>query len=291
VLVLALAGGGTYASIRLKVFTPTKKLASVVGDQVTVATATLKHQEMTPVVGSMVYSPALTSSGQIVQPVASGDVISQSPAAGVVRKEGTKVALTVSKGPPPEPVPSLAGFKGSCAAVIAKLKAVDLTADCTTASSTTVDYGTVISYSPDTTAIEGSTVAVSVSSGPPVEDIANLAGSTCNGATVALQADGLKANCVNQTSSTVPTGQVISWTPTGTATEGSTITVNVSTGPPMVDVPTNLTQLSVSQAAQALTQAGLGETLVGPVFGTVYAANPPEGTSVPVGTTVTIYSR
>jgi serine/threonine-protein kinase len=149
----------------------------------------------------------------------------------------------------------------------------------------------VITWSPQGQVTEFSTVNVTVSSGPPTETIPSLTGSTCAGATTALTAVGLVAQCTNAYSTSIPNGQVISWTPTGTALEGTTIAISISEGPPPVTVP-DVSGDSVNQASNQLTNAGLVPgNLQGSLSGRVFQTNPPAGASVPQGTTVTLYTK
>jgi serine/threonine-protein kinase len=153
-----------------------------------------------------------------------------------------------------------------------------------------VKSGTVISWTPTGHATEFSTVDVTVSSGPPTETIPPLTGSTCTGATTALKAVGLLAQCTNAYSSTTPNGQVISWTPTGTAPEGTTVSVSISEGPQPVTVPP-VDGDTVAQAIAALEAAGLVPAADGPLVGSVFDSTPAAGASVAPGSTVTLYSK
>ncbi len=223
--------------------------------------------------------------------MAVGRIIRQTPRSGTSLKQGNTVSVVVSTGPPQVAVPSLAAITGDCPAAQAALTAAHLKSTCTHVNSTTVKSGTVISWTPTGHATEFSTVAVTVSGGPPTENIPSLTGSTCAGATTALQAVGLVPQCTNAFSATVPNGQVISWTPTGTALEGSTIAISVSEGPQPVTVPAGLIGMNVNQATAALENAGLVPAADGPLEGHVFDSSPEPGTSVPPGTTVTIYIR
>jgi serine/threonine-protein kinase len=153
-----------------------------------------------------------------------------------------------------------------------------------------VKAGTVISWTPTGQATEFSTIAVIVSSGPPTETIPSLTGSTCAGATTALQAVGLVPQCTNTYSSTVTNGEVISWTPTGTAPEGTIVAISISEGPQPVTVP-GVDGDSVAEAIAALESAGLVPAADGPLVGKVFDSSPTAGTSVLPGTTVTLYSK
>jgi serine/threonine-protein kinase len=282
ILIAAGAGGaGVYASSRTTLFTPTHRLPALSGLTATQATAAVRADKF--------HLRVLRHRSSTTVP--SGQVLRQIPAAGTRLKEGSKVSVIVSSGPPLVAVPSLTAVTGDCPAVVAALTAAHLQSACTdTTNSTTVAKGTVISWTPTGQATEGSTVTVVVSAGPPTETIPSLTGATCTGATTALTAVGLVAQCGNAYSSTVPNGQVISWTPTGTALEGTTVAVTVSEGPQPVTVPPVVGD-TVAQAQAALENAGLVPAANGPIVGHVFESTPAQGTSVLPGTTVTLYIK
>jgi eukaryotic-like serine/threonine-protein kinase len=281
ILVLALAAAAAaYEASRTKFFTPSHPFPSVTGLTPTRASALLRPDQLHLRVVGHRFSTTVTS----------GRILRQIPGPGTSLKEGSPVSVVVSSGPPPVPVPSLAALTGDCPAVVATLKAAHLVPVCTHANSTTVKAGAVISSTPTGTAIEFSTVHVVVSSGPPTETIPPLTGSTCAGATTALDAVGLVPQCTPAYSSTVTTGEVISWTPTGTAPEGTTIAISISEGPQPVAVP-NVEGDTVSDAISALEGVGLVPYADGPLVGHVFDSTPAPGASVLPGATVTLYSR
>jgi serine/threonine-protein kinase len=190
-------------------------------------------------------------------------------------------------------VPSLAGLTGDCPAASAVLTKAHLVPACTDTNSTSVAKGTVIDWNPKNSALYGSTITVTVSSGPPLENIASLTGQTCQGATTTLTAVGLVGACTQQyTTSGVPTGQVISWSPTGQAPEGSTVAIVISEGPPLVTVPASIVGETVAEAITTLQNANLVPgTDQGPLSGHVFDSDPSPGAQVPEGSTVTLYSR
>jgi serine/threonine-protein kinase len=112
-------------------------------------------------------------------------------------------------------------------------------------------------------------------------------------AQAALSAVGLGAAQNQETDANIPAGNVISTNPASgqPAPYGSTVTVNVSTGPPTVQVPNVLTE-SVPQATAALQAAGLNVAAVmGDPTHNVRAVRPPINTTVPVGSSVTLYTQ
>lgn len=221
--------------------------------------------------------------------VPQGTVITWSPSGQV--REGSVITVTVSSGPVLVSVPVLTGVSEDCSTVTSVLSAAQLQAVCSDVNSTTVPKGSVIDSSPTGSVPEGSVITVAVSSGPATETIPSLAGATCAGATTTLGRVGLHAQCTNAYNQTVPVGQVISWSPTGTALQGSTVDVKISLGPPPVIIP-NVVGLTVAQAINALEASGpVPGSDQGPLSGTVFDSDPSPGTSVPQGTSVTLYSR
>jgi len=167
--------------------------------------------------------------------------------------------------------------------------------------STTVRDGRILRQQPaaGTRLKQGSTVRVVVSSGPPLETVPSLKGLGCNGASRLLAVDHLRASCPALTaySSSVPTGQVINWSYGGRidpprAPYGATILVAVSKGPQPIAIP-NVVSDTYQQAVAALQQVGLVATeSSGPssqvAAGLVAGTDPPVGSQVPPGSTVTV---
>jgi len=127
--------------------------------------------------------------------------------------------------------------------------------------STTVPAGGILQQAPAAGRLvkDGSTVMVVVSSGPPpvaVPDLATVSGG-CAAVTAALTDHHLAARCATQASATVPSGQVISWSPAGTAPEGSTVTVELSSGPPEVPIPSLAGITTCAGVASALSAGHL----------------------------------
>jgi eukaryotic-like serine/threonine-protein kinase len=179
--------------------------------------------------------------------------------------------------------------------VTAALAPAHLHPDCLYEHSTQVPSGGVVDWNPKGTAPEFSVVKVWISQGPPIVSVPSLDGLTCAAATSTLQALGLVAKCADtRTTSGTPVGQVIpnSWTPSGGVPEGSTVTVPISQGPPLVQVPGVGPNETVTQIANALQALGLAAgQLYGPVGGTVFATNPSNPSQVPQGTTINIYTH
>jgi eukaryotic-like serine/threonine-protein kinase len=286
IVVLALAGTGTFFALKkakvILVPPPTYKLVSITGLTQAQAEAKLSHDQF----------PVIVNGHQTSITVPAGQILTQTPPAGEKLRRGSPVAVTVSSGLPTVAIPALATVAGDCPAITALLTPLHLVAACTDKNSTTVAKGTVIAWSPQGSAPYGSTISVLVSAGPPSETIPSLTGQTCAGATTTLSAVGLGANCTQQYSSSVPNTEVITWAPTGTALEGSTINIVISEGPQPVTIPSNLYGMTVSEAIAALQALGLTPVSGGgSLSGHVFLSSPAAGASVLPGTTVTLFSK
>ncbi|HUI04621.1 MAG TPA: protein kinase [Acidimicrobiales bacterium] len=283
VLVLAMGAGAAYFTMRtVKLLTPTHRVPVVTGLTVSQAQRAV-HRDRFHIVVTGHHTSTTVPDGQILR---------QTPGPKTKVKEGSNVDVVVSAGFPPVAVPSLAAVQGGCAAINAALAAAHLASACGPASSPTVPAGTVIDWNPKGTVAWGSTVTVTVSTGPPIETIPSLSGQNCQGATTTLQSVHLAASCVPEyTESGTPVGQVIDWSPATQAAEGATVTVHISQGPPLVPVP-NVVGQTVAQAITTLQNAKLVPgTDQGPLSGHVFDTNPAVGTQVPEGSTITLYSR
>jgi serine/threonine-protein kinase len=158
-----------------------------------------------------------------------------------------------------------------------------------------IPAGRVAQVSPSDRVVRNGTVDVRLSSGPVTHPIPSVAAESIQTATSDLQTAGFKvASGVAHThSTTVPKGKVAGTEPpTGkVADAGSTVTLVVSLGQPMVVVP-QIDGLPVSQAQAALTSAGFLNTSPQQVYnstvpsGDVISANPNQGASAVRGSTV-----
>jgi eukaryotic-like serine/threonine-protein kinase len=158
--------------------------------------------------------------------------------------------------------------------------------------------GIVVSESPaaGTKADKGSTVTLSVSSGPGNVSVPTVQGLTVAQATKVLKRAGLKvSNVVQQSSGRFADGQVTGTNP-GTARSvphGAGVTLFVSSGQPQKKVP-NVLGESQTQATEDLTRAGFNvrpsnqaASSQGDV-GNVISQSPSGNTTVPTGSQVTI---
>ena len=162
----------------------------------------------------------------------SGTVIGESPRGGSRAKKGSTVTLLVSSGPASVTVPNVKGQSSATAESTLLAKSFNVSTNYKHASAS---QGTVIGESPAAgqSVAKGSTVILTVSSGPSQLTVPNVAGDSLATASNKLGSDGLQVGSVSyQTSNSVPSGDVISTTPASGTQEpaGTSITLTVSSG-------------------------------------------------------------
>jgi len=213
----------------------------VAGDPVSMATAALTAD------GFSVSKDAQVHSNTVKE----GIVIGTRPAGRV--SKGTHIALLVSSGPFTSVVPDLQN--DSLATAQAALRALNLASTIAKVGSNS-PIGTVTGTVPvaGTSWPQTKTVAIQVSDGPPLPD---FVGENVQTAQQWAQQNGVTLNQQPDNTSQQASGIVTGQQPAAGATfqQGQTITVNVSTGPQEVSVPSP-DGLSTQQATQLLQQAG-----------------------------------
>ena len=201
-----------------------------------------------------------TLTQQTSNTLATGKVISQSPASGSSVPEDSRVNLVISSGPQMVTVPNveeLTQDAASTAITGAKLKVGTLTQQ----TSNTLATGKVISQDPASRSsmAEGSPVNLVISSGPQMVTVPNVEELTQDAASTAITGAKLKVGTLTQqTSNTLATGKVISQDPASRSSmaEGSPVNLVISSGPQMVTVP-NVERLTQDDATTAVTAAKL----------------------------------
>jgi beta-lactam-binding protein with PASTA domain len=188
----------------------------------------------------------------------------------------------------------------TCAQAATALQAAHFVPMCANPTySDTVPTSVLVGWSYGTTpnpakAPYGSTITLVPSEGHAPVDVPNIPTSySFAQAQAALQAVGLTATQNNESSTTVPSGQVISTSPASgqPAGYGSAVAINVSTGPPTTTVP-NVIGLSVAQATTALQGQGLSVSGVsGSPSNNVSGTQPSVGSTVPTGSSVQIFTH
>jgi eukaryotic-like serine/threonine-protein kinase len=288
VLVLALAAGAVVA-VHDKLFTPSHPVPTLAGLSLDQARAAAAKEHFTLHI----------ENGQKSITVGNGIIISQSPKAGKVLKQGAVLSVVPSIGPPAVAVPSLTGM--NCTQATVALTNAHLKGGCIAGQySDTVATGFAISWSYDgaqnpQTAPYGSIIDIVPSLGHGPVAVPTTISQTDNyqDALVLLQAAGLSGTEAYAPNANVPSGDVISLEPaSGTSVPyGSTVTVTVSTGPPTTTVP-NVYGDTVTQATNTLQGDGLTVSGVqGNPNGTATGTVPSGGTTVPTGSSVQIQAR
>ncbi|WP_225798716.1 Stk1 family PASTA domain-containing Ser/Thr kinase [Streptomyces sp. NK15101] len=222
-----------------------------------------------------------------------GTVMAVDPAPGErVRGNGT-VVLTLSRGPEVVKVPNL---KGRPLAEAKRLLEQEGLAPgvITKEFSDSVAQGSVIGSDPEpgTERSPDSAVALVVSKGSPI-DVPDVSGETVADATAVLQEEGLTVRVApERIDSPEEAGTVAAQSLAGgsRAAEGDVITLTVSKGPKLVEVP-DVTDESTADARAALEDAGFEVEVKKsfPYLGdTVASQSVKGGGTAPEGSTITI---
>jgi serine/threonine-protein kinase len=226
--------------------------------------------------------------------VVKGQVIDTDPQHGSEADKGSNVIIIVSKGPKSVTLPNLRGKSASQATQT--IVGLGLPVPTQTPITSKLPVGQVVRTDPKAGVIPPDTVVTLFVSTGNVK-VPNVVGMTCDGAKQALAASSLQGSCTNTPSDTVPVGQVISQSPAAgsQAPQGSTVSLQVSSGPSQVQVP-DVTNLDYPTAKQTLQGDGLhaqrSRCLASdPTIpdGTVVATDPPAGTMVDPKTDVTVF--
>ncbi|MBO8186058.1 Stk1 family PASTA domain-containing Ser/Thr kinase [Streptomyces spirodelae] len=223
-----------------------------------------------------------------------GHVISTDPKPGErVRKTGS-VTLTVSRGPHVVKVPELKGTPLSDAR--RQLKDAGLEPGTVKRRfDEETAQGSVITTDPrpGSKRRPGAAVALTVSKGAPVE-VPDVVGDEQSDAVKELKEAGLKVRIASErVHSEHDKGTVARQSPTdgSSLAKGETVTLTVSKGPDMVEVP-DVEGRSEDEATTKLEQAGFEVTVRRIFFGdTVFNQSPDSGEKAPRGSEVTIWLR
>ncbi|MFP3579501.1 Stk1 family PASTA domain-containing Ser/Thr kinase [Arthrobacter sp. fls2-241-R2A-200] len=120
-----------------------------------------------------------------------GTVLSQDPAQGTAVRHGTPVALVVSKGPQPIPVPDVRNLTQDEAVKALKDAGLTPVVAPETVNDKKVPQGSVVSQSPaNGTLAKGGTVTLTVSKGPKMVKVPSFIGKQANAAEKELRALG-----------------------------------------------------------------------------------------------------
>jgi len=185
-------------------------MPQVTGQQLTSAQAAIKHAGLVP--GKVKFVTSAT--------IGAGVVIATDPSAGASWPQPKPVTLTVSAGPP---FPNFVGQQKAVAEQWASANGVSLNE--VTAHSSSQPAGTILrqSLAPGHAFAKGQVITIDISPGPPMVTIPNVDGMRVGKALRTLQNLGFQVQ-VNRVG---PFATVFSFSPTGQAIKGSTITLFV----------------------------------------------------------------
>ncbi|WP_411376142.1 protein kinase domain-containing protein [Arthrobacter sp. MPF02] len=225
--------------------------------------------------------------------VPSGVVVGSEPEAGTEIRKFQPVSLIVSKGPQLFPLPQLEG------ATLNEAKNVLNTAEMALGTVTEefneeTPAGIVLAQdpAPGTPARRGTPVGMIVSKGPEPIPVPFVVGQDEDDAVDAIEAAGLNAEVAREEvfDRNIPEGAVVSQAPAGgTLTRGQTVTLTISKGPRMVEVPSYIGR-QAGEARRALEALGFEvrvNNILGGFFGTVRDQEPVD-TEVPEGSVITL---
>jgi serine/threonine-protein kinase len=224
-------------------------------------------------------------SSQHSNTVTSGNVISNSPSGNVT--SGATIVLTVSSGPRVITVPPVTGHSLAGAITLLRRSGLTVSAAPRNVGATGVATGTVTGTTPGagTSWPANKAVFVDVVAGPPVP---NLVGQSVQNIQNWAQQNGITL-VQNQVASTQPAGIIVAQSPApgGVLSQGESLTVSVSAGPPMVSVP-NIQGQNIDQATQELQAAGFQVAAHRVGFGKKVVIYNPTGTAAQ-GSTISVY--
>ncbi|GGZ31645.1 Stk1 family PASTA domain-containing Ser/Thr kinase [Streptomyces poonensis] len=223
-----------------------------------------------------------------------GNVISTDPEPGERIRDNGTVTLTISRGPETVKVPGLEGVGLNEAK--ARLKKAGLEPGMVTrAFSEDVPKGSVIATKPDagTERRSGSAIALTVSKGAPIE-VPDVTDTSVEDATEQLEDAGLEVRIAEgRVHSEFDEGQVAAQSPGEgkELAEGDTVTLTVSKGPEMIEVP-DVVGDSADEAKEKLQDAGFevkeDRGLLGFFSDEVKSQSVDGGDTAPKGSTITI---
>lgn len=226
-----------------------------------------------------------------------GTVISTDPEPGARIRGNDSVTLTVSDGPETVKVPDVKGSRLDKAKELLKTDGLE-PGLVTEAFSEDVLKGFVISSSPDagTERHAGSAVSLVVSKGVPI-DVPDVTGQDLDDARAELEEAGLVVEIsTSEINSEFDKGQVAAQSPgeDKQVADGDTVTLTLSKGPEMVEVP-DVVGASVDDARAELEEAGFevdeDRGLLGLFGDTVKSQSVDGGETAPKGSTITITIR
>jgi serine/threonine-protein kinase len=282
ILTLALIGALLYVILSGALAAEKKDVPRATGKQLVVARALMERA------GFEVQTERVRSSQPFDQ------VVDQDPNPGEQAGEGSTVTLEVSDGPGTVLVPPVANLRQGQAIEELEDAGLKVTVDSEFSDKVKKNFAirTVPSEGKEVT--KGTRVRLLVSDGPEQVAVPAVTGLSRESAEARLRDDGFGVS-VSEQESDEPEGDVIAQSPAaGTElTRGETVTITVSTGRPLVDVP-DVIGMNERSASSRLRSAGLEpvtqeRTVTDPAEdGVVVEQRPGAGTQVDKGRQVVI---
>lgn len=224
-----------------------------------------------------------------------GTILEQDPSAGGEAREGSTIRVVVS-GTQVAEVPDVRGEARDAAAQA--IEGAGFQVNVKEQESDANQKGLVLSQSPEggSKAALNSEVTITVGTGPPTVKVPDIPyGATQDDAAALLEKNNLKlGNVYSAPNDQIPEGGVIDQNPAPDTEveEGTAVDITLSSGPEQVKVP-DVTGKNVDRAARELASAGFSSTLVeqqsNEPQGRVIATDPPAGSMLDPGSTVTVY--
>jgi eukaryotic-like serine/threonine-protein kinase len=193
--------------------------------------------------------------------VPAGSVLKVTPIPGTTLKRGQVVTLVPSLGPPPRDIPPIKGMTQDAATKALQAAGFTVGTNPTQQFDKKVPLGDVVSWSPPgSTAPQGSTIDLVISSGPPPTPLPDVTGQPQKAAEKLLKKAGFLVTVVPGFSDTVAKGLVLNTDPPGGPDKqvpyGSTITLSVSVGPETFPCP-DFKGMTLDEARAAAKSYGL----------------------------------
>lgn len=243
------------------------------------------------------YGWTVTVEERHIDGTVAGELLEQRPPPGQVSGPGLNIELVRSLGPVPRQVPDLVGAtqdEADQAIAAARLTVGTVTE----VNDEEAEAGTVLeatiggeAASPGTEYPTGTVVDLVISAGPAPRVVPALVGLSRADAERALQPLALTLGVTEDFSETVPEGQIIGVSPAaGTQVpRGSTVTVTVSLGLPLIQIP-DLAGRPVLEAVDELSALGFTVRIEGAAEADVLGTRPQAGSQARLGASVTIVS-
>jgi serine/threonine-protein kinase len=220
-----------------------------------------------------------------------GLIIEQRPGPGAFLGEGDEVRVVVSRGPPPVAIPDVTGQPAAAAQAALEAAGFEVVVVREHNEEIATDIALRTNPVAGKKARPDSAIGLVVSDGPAPVPVPDVAGKSYDEAVAILAAKRLGAARKDVFSDSVAAGTVIGTEPASgqPAARDSVVTVVVSKGPEMVQVP-NVVGMSVEAASSTLASAGLTPDVENYGPGKVVRAQAPTGGNiVKKGSKVTLF--